>query len=179
MFSLLTLRGAATLRARSIASVTVFSILFTPATRMTFSGPKVMAATRLPVPSMLTSQPSREMPLIPAMKLSASSPLRIICLFSAGSVTTSRSMSSMSVLALTASMSPIWTAVTEPPHATVSPAGDERKRELPALFRRLAIVRVKAALSEVLQSFFDDLSRDLHSLSFSVSRGHPALFRRR
>ena len=45
-------------------------ILFIPVSRMTFFGPNAMAATRLPVPSRLTSLPSRVMALVLAIMMS-------------------------------------------------------------------------------------------------------------
>ena len=48
--------------------------LFMPTTRITFLGPKAMAVTRLPIPSRLTSRPSRVMALVLAIITSAVSP---------------------------------------------------------------------------------------------------------
>lgn len=45
-------------------SVYVFGNLFMPQMTMTFLGPKQMAATRLPVPSMLTMIPSSEIAFV-------------------------------------------------------------------------------------------------------------------
>ena len=53
------------------ASSISFTILLTPQTRMTFLGPKIIAATRLPVPSMLKSFPSSVTALLLLRKTSA------------------------------------------------------------------------------------------------------------
>ena len=55
--------GEAVLRARCRAAVTSCATLFSPITKITFLGPQVMAATRLPLPSILTMTPSSLMAL--------------------------------------------------------------------------------------------------------------------
>jgi hypothetical protein len=63
--------GDATLLTRSRAPSRSLTILFTPATTITLLGPKIIAATRFPTPSTLTSWPVYVMALLLVRKTSA------------------------------------------------------------------------------------------------------------
>ena len=57
LINIVVLMGAAIFFMRSSPAATSGTILFIPATTMTFPGPKVIALVRLPMPSRLTSSP--------------------------------------------------------------------------------------------------------------------------
>ena len=86
------LTGAAVLRAREVASSAVFTTLFMPHATMTLFGPKVIAATRLPIPSTLTISPSSEIAFAPVKYVSHKRALRVISIFSSCDCAVLRSM---------------------------------------------------------------------------------------
>ncbi len=74
----LVLVGEAYALIRRKASSVLSASLFRPATTITFLGPKIMEATRLPVASILTRLPVRVRALVPVRKRSLVSCRRMI-----------------------------------------------------------------------------------------------------
>ena len=116
LFSRRAFSGAAMFLARHPASCSVGANLLRPAIRYSFCGPYSVAATRLPVPSMLTVSRVSAMPLALQSYPSA----RPACSASAGDMLRLRAYT-VQPCRSSISASPIWATVMLPPMPTVLP----------------------------------------------------------
>lgn len=100
------------------SSMEPLTILFRPMTKRTFLGPKIEAATRLPLPSMFTRRPSAVRAFALSRKRSAVSWRRMISIFSEGESEGSPWRRMVFPAAARSSRTPRALMVSEPPKPT-------------------------------------------------------------